>query len=91
MAGPMGFVYNALLIILGWAVWRKIGMTNNKAFNNVLLALMGCMLVNLVRGQGSYFIKYLYTFVLPGVLLYLMITSQTLVIRFKTGLRRFSA
>ena len=90
VAGPLGFIYNTLLVIFGWAVWRKLGMTNNQAFNNFLLALMGCMLVNLVRGQGSYFIKSLYTFILPGVLLYLMITSQSLIIRFKSGFPRFN-
>jgi hypothetical protein len=56
--------------MLGLSFWRKLARTNSTPFNLFLLAIMGCMVVNLVRGQTSYFIKYLYMFVLPGVLLY---------------------
>lgn len=81
--GEMGFVYNAVLIVFGFAAWKKFASTENKYFNNFLLGLMGCLLVNLVRGQGSYFIKYFYTFVIPGVYLYAALSGQSLVFKIK--------
>jgi hypothetical protein len=81
--GNFGFIYNSFLILFGWAMWRKFASTENKCFNNLLLGLMGCMLVNLVRGQSSYFIKYFYTFVIPGAFLYSVLSGQSLTIKIK--------
>jgi len=74
--GMFGFIYNAFIVMTGLSLWRRLAMSNSKTFNLFLLGLMGCMLINLVRGQSSYFIKYLYTFVLPGVLFYLPLAGQ---------------
>lgn len=78
VAGMFGFIYNAFVIILGMAAWKKFACTRYIAFNNFLLGLMGCMLVNLVRGQSSYFIKYFYTFILPGAFLYVLLAGYSL-------------
>jgi hypothetical protein len=82
--GDYGFIYNAMLILLGFSVWKKFASTNNKEFNNVMLGLMGCMVVNLVRGQGSYFIKYFYTFILPSIFLYSALSGQSLALIIKS-------
>lgn len=84
MLGMFGFIYNAMLILFGFSMWKKFASTNNKEFNNVLLGLMGCMVVNLVRGQGSYFVKYLYTFVMPSIFLYVALSGQSLVLVIKS-------
>lgn len=81
--GDIGFIYNAVIVVFGMALWKSLASTKNKNFNNFLLGLMGCMLVNLVRGQSSYFIKYLYTFVIPGALLYTALTGQALILTLK--------
>jgi hypothetical protein len=84
--GDLGFIYNSFIILFGWAMWKKFALTENKYFNNFLLGLMGCMLVNLVRGQSSYFLKYFYTFVIPGAYLYTTLSGQSLTFKLKTTL-----
>ncbi len=81
--GGFGFFYNAMIVVFGMALWKSLASTKNRCFNNLLLGLMGCMLVNLVRGQSSYFIKYLYTFVIPGALLYTAMTGQAMILILK--------
>jgi hypothetical protein len=83
MLGGFGFIYNSLFILINMAIWRKLASTNVQEFNNIMLGLMGCMMVNLVRGQGSYFVKYLYTFVLPSIYLYAVLADKSLVIIIK--------
>lgn len=74
--GQLGFIYNATIPALGLIFWRKIASSNSRNFNLFMLALLGSMIVNVVRGQTSYFLKYLYTFALPGTLLYCSIMGQ---------------
>jgi hypothetical protein len=69
--GIFGFIYNSVVITFFLTFWRRLASTNSPSFNAFMLGLMGCMTINLVRGQSCYFFKYLYMFVLPGVLVYL--------------------
>ena len=85
--GFFGFIYNGIVLVLGITLWRKAAGTNSREFNLFLLALMGSMVVNVVRGQTSYFVKYLYTFLLPGMLLYCAVMGMQLRIRFGLGRR----
>jgi hypothetical protein len=66
--GRLGFLYNWIIPTAGLMLWRNIARTNNTFINNVIIAVMACMMINLVRGQSSYFIKYIYTFVVPALL-----------------------
>lgn len=66
--GKLGFIYNWIIPTAGLMLWRNIARTNNPFINNVILSVMACMMINLVRGQSSYFIKYLYMFVVPALL-----------------------
>lgn len=79
--GGAGFIYNGLVLLVGLSVWRKLARSNSKRLNEFLLAIMGCMLVNLVRGQSSYLVKYLYTFVMPGMILYCLLAGLAVKIR----------
>ena len=89
VAGMFGFLYNAFVVTFWLALWRRLSLTSNSSFNYFLLGLMGCMIVNLVRGQSSYFIKYLYTFVLPAVVIYLPLVAQSINVHFgKSCLKR---
>lgn len=74
--GYYGFIYNGIVLILLLTLWRSLAKTNDSEFNEVMLPLLSTMIVNLVRGQSSYFIKYLYTFVIPGIILYLMLRHK---------------
>ncbi|MGN6263110.1 MAG: hypothetical protein ACTHNO_20440 [Ralstonia sp.] len=80
--GYWGFIYNGLVLTAALALWRRLASSNSREFNLLLLGLFGCMLVNLVRGQSSYFVKYLYTFVLPNALLYLSLVGARVRLRF---------
>jgi hypothetical protein len=82
-AGFYGFLYNGIVLGMLMTFWRSLAMTNSKKFNYFLLAIMGSMLINVIRGQSSYFIKYLYTFVLPSSLFYLALTKQQLSLRIR--------
>lgn len=89
--GLWGFIYNGLVLSLGLILWRKVASTNSREFNLFLMALLGSMIVNVVRGQTSYFVKYLYTFVLPGMLIYCAIMGQRLSLRWSSGRHRANA
>lgn len=75
-AGFYGFIYNGVVLGALLVLWRSLARTGSPEFNDFLLALLGSMMVNLVRGQSSYYIKYLYTFVLPNAALYLCLMNQ---------------
>jgi hypothetical protein len=79
--GMLGFIYNGIILTLGIAFWRKLASTNSREFNLFMMALLGSMIVNVVRGQTSYFFKYSYTFLLPGMLIYCSIMGKTLTLK----------
>jgi hypothetical protein len=81
VAGVLGFLYNAFSITFLLSLWRRLASTSNPLVTNFVLGLMGCMIVNLVRGQTAYFIKYLYTFVMPVFLLYLPLVGHSFSLR----------
>jgi len=83
--GPLGFIYNGLVLVMMMTFWRKLASTNNPAFNVALLAFMGSMLVGVTRGQSAYFIKGLYTYILFSGAYYIAITGITLRLRFHFG------
>jgi hypothetical protein len=86
--GMAGFLYNGLVLMLGMSLWKRIASTNLTRLNLFVLAIMGCMVVNLVRGQTSYFIKYLYTFVIPGIWLYNAMSGTRIRLRIHLNQRR---
>jgi hypothetical protein len=77
-AGPAGVIYNGVVLGSLMTLWRWLATTNSKQFNRFLLALMGAFVLDLTRGQSSYFIKYLYTLIVPGILIYLALSGQRL-------------
>jgi hypothetical protein len=87
VAGVLGFLYNALAITFLLSLWRRLASTSNPMVTNFALGLMGCMITNLVRGQTAYFIKYLYTFVMPVFFLYLPLVGHSFSLRIR--LNRF--
>ena len=66
-AGWWGILYNALIPTAGLWLWNRLSSTNNRFANSLAQMLVASMLVNVTRGQSSYFIKYLYTFILPNI------------------------
>lgn len=56
--GMWGFIYNSLIGIYLF-IYRYVFVFKNKSLNYCLIAILGMNLVNLVRGQSVYFLKYL--------------------------------
>lgn len=66
-AGWWGVFYNALIPSAGLWLWNRLSATDNRFANLLAQMLVASMLINVTRGQSSYFIKYLYTFILPNI------------------------
>lgn len=63
-----GVIYNALIPTFGLWLWSRLACTDNRLVNTLVLVLAACMVLNVTRGQSSYFIKYAYTFILPNLI-----------------------
>lgn len=74
--GKLGWLYNGLVLNLGLRFWRRISNSKDKEFNHICIALMAAFSINLVRGQSSYFIKYLYTNLIFNLILYFLISGK---------------
>jgi hypothetical protein len=78
-AGYFAPIYNAAVITVMIYLWNLIPCTDNEKFNLILRSVLAAMVINLTRGQSSYFIKYIYLYFIPVFL----ILSITLGARFK--------
>ncbi len=85
-SGPLGWMYNIVIVGLGFVVWRLSATSDNPAFNRMMLILMGAFIINLARSQSSYFIKYYWTIIIPSVMLG-MITYGFRICRIQTPVR----
>jgi hypothetical protein len=74
-AGWGGIIYNAIIPSAGLWLWNRLASTNNRFANLLVQMLVASMLLNVTRGQSSYFIKYLYTFILPNIALAVVIVG----------------
>lgn len=74
-AGPWGALYNAIIPTAGLWLWNKLSSTDNRFANSLIQMLVASMLINVTRGQSSYFIKYLYTFILPNIGIAMLLTG----------------
>lgn len=68
--GIPGFIYNAIVIGGLLLYWRRLGRTNNKLFNLYILSLMISFFFAMVRAQSVWFIRNLWQFIIPMVILY---------------------
>lgn len=84
-AGWWGVFYNALIPSAGLWLWNRLSSTNNRFANLLVQMLVASMLVNVTRGQSSYFIKYLYTFILPNIGLAMLIVGLRFSLRDQNG------
>lgn len=79
--GMWGWIYNAVVLTLMLAFWRRLSASRDDMFNLTLKAIMACMLINLSRGQSSYFVKYLYSFCLPSLIVYIALGARRVRVR----------
>lgn len=73
--GLMGWIYNGIVLPVLFLVWRWFSRSSNLYFNAFIYGLIGSQLLNLSRGQSSYYIKYAYILFLVPVVLYILATG----------------
>ena len=73
--GSLGFLYNGMITSSLMYLWRRIANTNDKDYTIVVTAIMICYSIDLVRGQTSYFIRFLWLYLLPNSILYTLLTG----------------
>jgi hypothetical protein len=88
VAGFVGFLYNGVVLGGLLAGWRALATTESPELNQFLIATLGSMSINLVRGQTSYYIKDLYLFVLPSTVAYLCLSGKVVRSRLELVLER---
>jgi hypothetical protein len=75
VAGMAGFVYNGAAVFLGLLLWRAMASSDNRYYNLFMLGLLSTQMVNIVRGQTSYFVKDIYLVFIPAMLLLFIATG----------------
>lgn len=70
--GPLGVIYNGIVIGCGVLLWRALAASENRAYSIFMLALISTQMANIVRSQSAYFIKDLYVFFIPAMLLFFL-------------------
>jgi len=73
--GFFGFIYNGIIIFSLLMFWRMLANTNSIYYNLFIISLLSTQMANLVRGQSSYFIKDIYFFFIPVVILFFIVTG----------------
>jgi hypothetical protein len=73
--GWLGWIYNAVVVCGGFFSWRILACSDYRPYRLFVYALLGTQIVNLVRGQSSYFLKTGYMFLLPSFVLFFLLTG----------------
>lgn len=82
--GWLGFSYNGVVWAAGIALWRKLSRTNNDHFNALAFCITLALAATMARSQSSYFIKDIYLWFLPALLLYALAAGLTPAARRRT-------
>lgn len=73
--GWLGFLYNGLVIFAGVALWRRLANSNNGYYNLFMISLVATQVANIARSQSAYFVKDIYMFFIPAMLLFFLATG----------------
>ena len=76
--GSFGFLYNALVPLLGIALWRLLSSSQDSTFNSFGAALTAMSFATLTRTQSMLFVRSFLSFALPTMVLYMMLTGARL-------------
>jgi O-antigen polysaccharide polymerase Wzy len=63
--GFLGMFYNAFIITFFVRLWNSLGCTDSRFVNLLIKTVLATMCINVVRTQSSQFIKIMYTYFLP--------------------------
>jgi hypothetical protein len=73
--GWAGFIYNGIVVFAGFSLWRALASSDNINFNLFIYALISTQLANIARSQSSYFLKDIYVFFIPAMILFYLATG----------------
>lgn len=74
--GWPGFIYNGIIVFMGLSLWRWLASSRNYYYNSFALGVISTQMINIVRGQSSYFIKDIYLFFLPAIFLFYLASGM---------------
>jgi hypothetical protein len=75
MFGWVGFIYNGIIWSAGLGLWRLLSRSSNESFNALGFAICVAVAATVARSQSSYFIKNLYLWFVPALMLYAFATG----------------
>lgn len=73
--GWFGFLYNGLVVFAGAALWRRLANSNSSYYNLFMIGLVASQAANVARGQSAYFVKDIYMFFIPAMVLFFLATG----------------
>jgi len=73
--GWFGFLYNGIMAFTGMAIWRRLANSSSSYYNIFMISLLATQAANIVRGQSSYFVKDIYMFFIPAMILLFLATG----------------
>jgi hypothetical protein len=83
--GFFGIMYSSLIFALGIRLWESFFInTEDRIFNAFMYGIMGFLAIGVVRGQTIIFLKGLYLYFLPAIILYILMSNKKV---YLTGLK----
>ena len=75
--GFAGFIYGAIVFTIGFRILESFFTnTNDKLFNAYMYAIIAFLSIYVIRGQSMMFLKGLYFYFLPAVILFKLISRK---------------
>jgi len=75
--GFTGFVYAAFIFVLGFRLLESFFTnTKDKLFNAFMYGIIAFLIIDIVRGQSIGFLKGLYLYFLPALLLFILMNNK---------------
>ncbi len=89
IAGFLGFIYIAFIFVVGFRFLESFfANTNDKMFNAYMYAIIAFTSLSIVRGQSMFFLKAIYLYFLPAIILWNMLSGKRVyLVRLKTKRR----
>lgn len=81
MLGFLGVFYNAAVISLFVRIWAMAACTDSRVINVMIQTVLATMCINVVRSQSSQFIKVLYTYFIPVMIVLVIMLGLAMTLR----------
>jgi len=75
--GFAGFIYASFIFVLGFRFLESFFTnTKDKIFNSFIFGIIASLTINVVRGQSTIFLKGLYLYFLPAIILFILMRGE---------------